>query len=148
MGVTANITKFELPLSEITPLLDANGGTLKLSPTPYLNELASMEQQYWKYHSPWGNPGDKLYVLEKFRVERLCQSADGYKVTYKYEDEREVSVSSPVPVAITAKGTMISGVNMPDTAIRLKLVIQDVQMTGDNWIFTLAKEVDGIEDNA
>lgn len=139
---TAKITRFELPLAKVQGLLENNGGDLSLSLTPYLNDLASMETQYWKYHSPWGNPGDKVYILEKFRVERLCQSADGYMVTYKFEDGAEVQVPSNIPVAVTAKNNWLAGSSAPEGAIRLKMVIQDVQVTGEDWVFTLAKVAD------
>lgn len=138
--VASKVTRFELPLDKIKGLIENGGGDLPLGVTPFLNDLSSMEKQYWKFHSPWGNPGDKLYILEKFRVDRLCQSADGYMVTYKFEDGEEIQVASTVPVAITAKGQWLPGTQAPDSAIRLKMVIQDVQITGDSWVFTLAKE--------
>lgn len=138
--VEAQVTRIELPLNEVKNLLENNGGDLSLGLTPALNSLASMEKQYWKFHSPWGNPGDKLYILEKFRVDRLCQSADGYMVTYKFEDGEEIQIASVTPVAITAKGQWLPGTQAPDAAIRLKMVIQDVQVTSDSWVFTLAKE--------
>lgn len=139
--VGAKITRIELPISKVQNLLDNGGGDLSLSLTPHLTELSSMEQQYWKYHTPWGNPGDKVHVLEKYRIDRMCTTVDGYVITYAFEDGTEIQTNSNIPVAITPKGQWLPGTNAPDAAIRLKMVIQDVQITGEDWVFTLAKDV-------
>lgn len=137
------LTKYQFPASKVKELLDARGGTVTLSTTPYAVELSAMESQYWRFHSPWGNPGDKVYALENYRIERVCQSADGYTITVKFEDGEEISSSSTTPMAITAKDTFISGAGaVPDIAIRLKMIIQDVQVDEDNWVFTMTLEVE------
>ena len=140
MGVCSpKTTRFQFALAKVTELLQGNGGVVTLSTTPYAVELAEMEPQYWRFHSPWGNPGDIVHALENYRIERVCQSADGYMVTVKFEDDEEVGTESTIPMAITAKGVFIPGSGaVPDLAIRLKMVIQDVQIAGDNWVFTMA----------
>lgn len=144
----AKITKFELPISKVQEILADGGGTIALPTTPYAVDLATMESQYHKYHTPWGQPGDKVYILERYRITKMCTLPDSkYILTIEYEDGTEKQVPNNVPVALTAKNAWISGANAPDYAIRLKMVIQDVQMTGDSWLFTLAPETSDETDN-
>lgn len=140
MGVCSpKLTRYLLSPAKIAELIAGKGGSITLSTTPHAMELAEMEPQYWRFHSPWGNPGDLVWALENYRIDRVCQNAEGYTVTVKFEDQSELSSPSLSPMAVTAKGTFISGSGgVPDLAIRVKLVIQDVQIVGDDWVFTVA----------
>lgn len=142
MGVcSVKLTKYKFSLDKITEIIEGRGGQVSLSTTPYAVELAEMEQQYWRFHSPWGNPGDKVYALENYRIDKVCQTANGYYITIKFEDGQTVTVKSNTPMAITAKDSFISSDGaVPDIAIRLRMIIQDVQLVGDNWVFTMALE--------
>ena len=82
-----------------------------------------------------------MYGLENFRIDRVCQSATGYTITVKFEDGGKLVSKSSSPMAITAKDTFLSSTGaVPDIAIRLKMIIQDVQVVGDDWVFTMVLE--------
>ena len=138
---SAKLTKYPFPAAKVAELLSCKGGQVTLSTTPYATEPATMGPRYWRDHPPGGNPGDKVYGLEDVRIDRGCQSATGYAITVKFEDGGKIVSKSSSPMAITAKDTFLSSTGaVPDIAIRLKMIIQDIQVVGDDWVFTMVLE--------
>ena len=76
-NVSVRNSKMPMDLAKIVELLENGGGQIVMSTTPFRSILQDMEEQYWKYHSPLGNPGDVVLLLEDYRVDHICQSADG-----------------------------------------------------------------------
>lgn len=131
-------TYINLTKEEITGLLAGTNNSLTISTQTY-PELDQFEQGYWKFHSPWGNPGDELLVKEPYKITRLCQDATGYFATIEYQDGTSVVFPVATPLALTAKDTFISAENIPNSLIRCKLLIQDVQLAvdGNSWVFVV-----------
>lgn len=136
-SVEKRITKVELNESVITQLVTGKGGLLRL-PTANFPELNALEQQYWPFHSPYGAPGDELWVVEDYRIVKVCSTNEGCKLTLEFRDSTQVVLDSKFNMALTPEGTWIPAASMPPDLSRLKLLLQSVACSGDysEWQFT------------
>jgi hypothetical protein len=124
----------------VTSLITNNGGTVTESTSghPELNDMSSL---YWKFHSPLGVPGDLILVPEPYKIDKVCQERTGFTVniTYQY-DGSAFSFESAYAVPLTAEGVWLSNQSPTDIrAIRLKLLIQEINVINQDWVFTVAR---------
>ncbi len=133
-------TPIQLNLTTIQTLISGSGGILQLDTANY-PDLNSLNQSYWVDHSPWGVPGDTLWVQEQFKVVQSCDILTGstveYGITIEYEDVATQTVTHTSSSALSLNG-FISANNMQKWQSRLKLEIQGISMTAGyvEWEFT------------
>lgn len=136
-AIEKRVTRVEFTSDVITQLITGKGGVLKL-PTTNQSGLDVFDKQFWAFHTPYGSPGDELWVVEDYRVVKVCATLEGYKVTMEFKDGTQVVVDYKYNVALTAEGSWIPAASMPPELSRLKLLIQSIACSGDysEWQFT------------
>lgn len=140
MPVKKQVYKLILTDSVVQEILQSGGGEVRIS-TAQFPDLNTVDQEYWKFHSPYGQPGDELIILEDYAIRKISQTSKGFYTTIEYKDGMTVEKQSRVACAITPEGCWINANAMPTCFSRLQAVIQSIDMSIDNsqWIFIISQ---------
>ena len=140
MGVKKQIFTMELTDAVIQEIIQNGGGEIHISTSEY-QDLNSLDTQYWKFHSPYGVPGDELIVLEDYAIREFSQTSHGFFATLEYRDGSTIKKRSRTPLAITPQGNWLRANTMPTFFPRCSLLVQDVQLAVDCscWIFVTSQ---------
>ena len=123
----------------IQEIMQSSGGVIHLSNSLY-PDLDTVDTQYWKFHSPFGAPGDELIILEDYAIREVGQNSNGFYAIIEYKDGLQVKKAIGAPAAINPKGSWLNANTMPTCYSRCKVLIQDIQMAPDNseWLFIVS----------
>lgn len=140
MAVKKQVYKLVLTDAVVQEILQNGGGEVRVNTTLY-PDLNTIDQEYWKFHSPYGSPGDELILLEDFAVREVAQNSEGFYTVVEYKDGTQIKRQSRAPMSLTPKGCWLNACSMPTCFSRVTALIQDVQMSIDNsqWIFTISQ---------
>lgn len=149
MAVKKQLIKLVLTDSVIQELLQNKGGEVKINTSLY-PDLNTVEQQYWKFHTPYGVPGDELLILEDYAIREVSQTAEGYFIVIEYRDGSKVKKQVSYCTSVTPKDCWLTANTMPCCYSRLHAVIQDIQMSVDNtqWIYVISQIVENTEESS
>lgn len=139
MSIKKQVLTMVLTNTVIQDILQSSGGTIHLSTSLY-PDLDTVDPQYWKFHSPFGYPGDELIILEDYAVREAGQNNTGFYAVIEYKDGLQIKKNVSAPTAITPTGSWLNANTMPVCYSRCRVLIQDIQMAPDNseWMFIVS----------
>ncbi len=137
-GVLIRTTPIQLNLVTIQSLVSGGGGLITVDTAQY-PDLNNLNPTYWASHSPYGTPGDIIWVQEDYSISKMCQSNSGYVITVLYEDAVEIEYQRSMSSAITPDGQTISANSMEFWQSRCVLEIVNVAINASNWEITTIK---------
>lgn len=140
MPVKKQIFKLILTDPVVQEILQNGGGEIRINTSLY-PDLNSIDQEYWKYHSPYGSPGDELIILEDYAIREVGQTSAGFYTVLEYRDGTQIKRPSRVAGTITPKNCFLNASSMPSCFSRITALIQDIEMSIDNsqWIFIISQ---------
>lgn len=93
------------------------------------------DEEYYKYHSPYGNPGDEIYVVEDYIIKKICILNDKNIITVEYTIDDETRIFETYnSYSVTPQSYSNSFVNMPKEFVRFILIIDEIIFSPTNWI--------------
>ncbi len=131
-------TALQLTLGTIQSLITGNGGVITIATSLY-PDLNDLNSSYWVDHSPFGVPGDVIWLQEIFSISKMCQSNSGYVVTVLYEDAVEIDYNRSTASAITPDTQTISANSMEFWQSRCVLEITNTAINASDWEITTIK---------
>lgn len=140
MSVKKQVFKLVLTDTVVQEILQNGGGEIRVNTSVY-PDLNTVDQEYWKFHTPYGLPGDELVILEDYAIREVSQTSDGFYTVIEYKDGTRIRQQSRVSAAITPKGCWLTANTMPACFSRVNAVIQSVDMSIDNtqWIYIISQ---------